>query len=72
MFVHSALLAACCIDNACRFTLEGNDPFVRKAFTDTITSLELEFGVSTIIVQSDVPRYAAARSNMLSECVYAM
>jgi hypothetical protein len=40
MFVHGASLGACYIDNACHFTLEGNDPFVRKAFTDTITSLE--------------------------------
>lgn len=40
MFVHGALLAACCIDNACHFTREGNDPFVRKAFTDTKIRLE--------------------------------
>jgi len=40
MFVHGATLAAWTIDNACHFTREGNDSFVRKAFTDMITSLE--------------------------------
>jgi hypothetical protein len=40
MLVHGASLAACYIGNVCHFTLEFNDPFVRKAFTDKITSLE--------------------------------
>jgi len=40
VFGLSVSLAASYIDNACHFILEGNDPFVRKAFSDKITNLE--------------------------------
>jgi hypothetical protein len=50
IFVGGNSLPAYYIDNACHFTLGDNDPFVRKAFSGTVTVQSPVFCVSTMLL----------------------